>query len=1034
MKTKFSGILTLFLAFVVQLTFAQEKTISGTVSDDSGLPLPGTTVLVKGTTSGTSTDFDGKYSIQAAQGSTLVFSFVGYSKKEVRVGASNTINVTLAEDAESLDEIIVTAQGIRREEKALGYSVATIQSDQIERKPETDVARILTGKIAGVEVNAGGGFLGTQASVIIRSKNSISGNNQPLYIVDGAPIAGDRSFDIDPNNIATTTVLKGLAASTLYGQDGRNGVIVITTKSGSGGSIDKKFEVTVSTTTSFLEVANLPDFQNLYGQGADNTLNTTFFGTWGARFDGQIVPHPLAIGAYAGSFPQFQGATVEYKAAPNNVSDFFKTGIGQITSVLLKKNFDKDSGVSLAFGHADQSGYIPENGLRRYNIAVGGRTKLTNKLGFNTSVTYNNTFTFRPTRNFFTLLTWIPRNLDIQNLPFEDPNDGSSVYYRTTISNPRWQQKNTAFNETTDRTFIKAGLDYEISDKITANYLYSLDSYSTLNEDYQNKGGADSPLGFLQTFNRTVRTTNHRFSFVGSDFKLADNISLNAVLGGESKNVQFSNLGIFSEDQVVFNFKRHNNFRSNQVIEGTSETNTIGIYGQLEFAYENYAYLTVSGRNDWGSTVEDENNSLFYPSVSLSLIPTSMFEGLKGASNNYLKVRGSYGTSANFPNAYLTRPQLAANAQANLNPFTGNTVATNALSTFLPNPGLKPELLKEYEIGFEGRLFNNFLDFDISAYRRVIEDQILNSSLAASTGFTNTVINAGRIDTDGLEISLGINPFQSNEEGGFNWNINNQFTAYETTVIDLPVERVDIASGINFAIEGEPYGVMRGTFAVKDDEGNLLINPETGKIIFSDDVGLEDELIGDPNEDWRFTNINTFSYKGFTLGIQWEYIHGGDIYSVTASNLLRRGVTTDTQDREGTFIIPGVLGNPNTGEILTDGNGDKIENTIQIGPNDLYFINLQDVDENLVYDASVIRLRDISLSYSLSKKALERSPFGNVTFTVSGNNLWYETPNIPKGLNLDPEVLGSGAGNGKGLDFQNDPSYKQYSFGVKLTF
>jgi TonB-dependent SusC/RagA subfamily outer membrane receptor len=306
----------------VQLTFAQEKTISGVVSDENGLPLPAATVLVKGTSNGTSTDFDGNYSITANTGDVLQFSYVGYSNMEMTVAEASTISVQLQPD-NALDEVIVTAQGIKKEKKALGYSVATIDAKALERKPETDVAKILTGKIAGVEVNAGGGFLGTQTSVIIRSKNSISGDNQPLYVVDGAPITGGRSFDIDPNNIAETTVLKGLAASTLYGEDGRNGVIVITTKTGSGSNSDKKFEVTLSSTTSALEVSNLPEFQNTYGQGSDNTINTTFFGNWGARFNNQVVPHHLDIPSLAAAFPQYQGATDIYRAYENNVDDFF---------------------------------------------------------------------------------------------------------------------------------------------------------------------------------------------------------------------------------------------------------------------------------------------------------------------------------------------------------------------------------------------------------------------------------------------------------------------------------------------------------------------------------------------------------------------------------------------------------------------------------------------------------------------------------------------------------------------------------------
>jgi len=1018
----------------VQVSFAQEKTVSGTVSDESG-SLLGVSILIKGTTTGSETDFDGNYSIRAKSGDVLVYSYLGYKTVEKTVGISNTINVTLEEDANVLEEIVIVGQGIRREQKALGYSVATVKSDVLEQKPEADIAKLLTGKVAGVQVNTGGGFLGTATNVIIRSKNSISGNNQPLYIIDGAPISGDRSYDIDPNNIASTTVLKGLAASTLYGQDGRNGVIIINTKTGSGKAANKKFEVDVSFTTGFLEVSNLPDYQNTYGQGSDNGINTTFFGNWGAKFDNQEVPHHLNIPGLAASFPEYQGATDIYRAIPNNVSDFFSTGALQTVSVIARKSFDKGN-FSVSFGNTEQTGYLEENTFNRYNIAIGGSMELANNLTFSSNIQYTKNDNNRPSRNFFQLVTWIPRNLDIHNLPFQDPNNGSSVYYRTTISNPRWTRANTGFQEDTDRAFITLGVDYKINDNLDLKYLYSLDNVSTLNTDYQNKDVNQQDLGFFQTFTRTARTTTHRISLNSGASDLGNNFSYSYVLGSEIKNLQSNFVGVTSTDQVVFDFLNHGNFRNASAIDSRNNiNNTIGAYGSLNVNYKKDLYLTLSARNDWGSTVEKDNRSILYPSVSLSYIPTETFDWLKGDKNNFLKMRAGFGTSANFPSAYLTQLELEATANAFLNPFSGGITSTNSLSSFLPNPDIKPELLKEFEVGIEGRLWNNFLDFDISAYSKIVEDQILFSSRAASTGTTQTVINAGRVDTDGVEARVSLNLFRSNEEGGFNWTMDNNFTAYETTVVDLPVEQVNISSGVNFAIEGESYGVFRGSFAARDDNGNLLINPSTGKIISSDDLGLEDKLIGDPNEDWSYSNINSFSYKNFTLSAQWEYIHGGDIYSVTASNLLRRGVTTDTEtNREGSYIIPGVLADPNTGDVLKDANGQSINNTIQIGANDLYFINLQDVDENLVYDASTVRLRDVSLSYKMSKKSLEKTPFGSLTFTASGNNLWYKAYNIPAGLNLDPEVISSGQGNGRGLDFQNDPSYKTYSFSVKATF
>ena len=1037
MKTKFSGFCTLLLVLLVQFSFAQEKVVSGTISDDSGMPLPGVNIIIKGTTTGSQSDFDGNYSIRASVGDVLTFSFLGLTTVEQTVGSSSTINVTLTEDAAALEEVVVTAQGIKREKKALGYAVATVDAAVIESKPEADVSRLLSGKVAGVEVNAGGGFLGSSANIIIRSKNSISGSNQPLYVIDGAPVSGGRSFDIDPNNIASLTVLKGLAASTLYGQDGRNGVIVIETKTGQGGgATEKKFEVTASSTSSFLEVANLPEFQNKYGQGADNTINTTFFGTWGAAFAGQTVPHHLSIASYNASFPEYIGATTTYQAYPDNVNDFFDTGRGQTTSVVMTKNFDKDNGVSFSLGHTDQKGYIPENSLRRLNLNFGGRAQLSNKLSFNTSVGYTNTFTRRPTRDFFTVLTWIPRNLDIQGLPFEDPNDHSSVYYRVAIVNPRWQQKYTGFSSNTDRLFMKSQFNYEVSENVNVSYLYSLDNYNELNKNWYNGRNPNNPLGYLQTYFNNYRTTNHRLQVNASDLKVSDDVNMNVIVGVETKNDDFKQGGMISEGEVVFDFHNHSNYTSHTPYDYKSFTNTIGLYGEVRVDYKDYAYLTMAGRNDWGSTVEEANRTLFYPSVSLSWIPSSQFESLRETFVDYLKFRIGYGTSANFPSAYQTRQTLNSNSQAWINAYSNNTLITNAVSGFLPNPDIKPELLTEVEFGVESRLFDNLVDLELSVYRRTTTDQILSSSLAASTGFSSTLINAGRVDTDGLEIGLTLNLFQ-NPGTGFNWSMNNQFTAYETTVIDLPVDRVNISSGVNYAIEGEAYGVFWGSYYARDDQGNLLINPNTGKVIYSTDLGLDNKIVGDPNEDWRMSNINTFSYKNLTLSMQWDYIHGGDIWSSTASNFLRRGVTRDTEDREGSYIIPGVLANPNTGEPLLDANGDKIDNNIQIGANDLYFINLMDVDEGIVYDASVIRLRDISLTYNLPANLLEKTPFGSASFTFSGNNLWYNAPNLPEYMNLDPEVLGSGANgptNGKGLDFQNDPSYKQYSVGVKLTF
>ena len=552
MKTKSTLILTLFMALIVQLSFAQQNTISGTVSDENGLPLLGATIVILGSSTGTTTDFDGNYKINANTGDVLTFSYVGYSSQDITIGNSNTVNVTLQLD-NTLDEVVVTAQGIKREKKALGYAVTTLKADDIESKPETDVAKLLTGKVAGVQVNTAGGFLGVSPNVIIRSKNSITGNNQPLYIIDGIPIAGDRTFDLDPNNIETTSVLKGLAASTLYGEDGRNGVIIIQTKTGTSAKNEKKFEIEVIQTTSMLEVANLPEYQNRYGQGSDNSINTTFFGTWGAEFNGQTVPHHLSIDAYAESFPQFQGATVEYKAIPNNVSDFFKSELGTTTSILLSKRLDD---VSFAFNlsHSKQKGFVETSSLERLNLSFGGDIKLSNKFSLSAKADFSNTDTNRPSLATFQLLTWIPRNLDIHNLPFQDPNTGASVYYRTTITNPLWNIKNSGFNLNSDRFIGSVNLKYDFSEKLNLTYTYGLDLYNELNENHVHKGGIESPLGFMQSFDNYNKVQNHRVILGLDKIELNSSFSVNGQLGFETKNTIRDVYGVTATDQVVFEF------------------------------------------------------------------------------------------------------------------------------------------------------------------------------------------------------------------------------------------------------------------------------------------------------------------------------------------------------------------------------------------------------------------------------------------------------------------------------------------------
>ncbi|WP_299313988.1 SusC/RagA family TonB-linked outer membrane protein [uncultured Aquimarina sp.] len=1076
MRTKFRGILTLLLAFVVQLTFAQEKTISGNVTDNSGLPLPGVNIVVKGTSKGTQSDFDGNYTIEVNRGAVLSFSYLGFTTKEVAVGDGDSINIQLAEDAATLEEVVVTAQGIRREKKSLGYAVTVVQSDEIEQKPESDINRALNGKIPGVQITGAGGATGSATNVFIRTSVSITGNNQPLYIVDGVPFesspnttggftsgttsTSNRTLDLNPDNIANISVLKGLSAANLYGSRGRNGVILITTKAGSTEKSNKKFEVSFSNTTYITQISNLPEFQNTYGQGADQAFNPGFVGNWGAAFsDIDNVIHPYANGRNPGFdqlFPQFFGIEIPYQAAENNVKDFFRTGLGRSTSVGVSSASEKGN-FSINYNNTDEDGYIESNNLRKNSFSIGGNLKLSNNFNVGGTLNYVNTTLRTPpisasngigALTIFQRLLFIPRNIDLTNLPFQNPVDGSSVYYRPDIENPYWLLDNAGTSSDTRRTYGSFNAGYTFNDHISLQYTFGLDTYTDLQRFSVNKGAvarAEYQVGYLRTTTSTNEILNHR-AILNFDGYRAGNFRFGALVGFESRRDEFGRDGIASTNQVVFGRQNHDNYINHNSLDPVSgvdlqfndERNVVGFFGEVKVDYNDYLYATISGRNDWVSNVQPANRSIFYPSTSISFIPTSAFEGLRGDVLNFLKIRGGYATSAGFPTLFRTAQQLNSVANA-FGPST-NPTTTNTFSGFLANPDLKPELHREIELGIEANFFNSRITLDASVYSRVSKDQILQRNLAPSTGFSQQFFNAGQIDGEGIEIALGLTPVKTDS---FSWNIQNNFTAAETEVVEIPEERI-LTSGFgglgNYAIEGLPLGVIVGTYYIRDDNGNILVDATNtttqGRYLTSNDVPVEDNLavIGDPNPDWRMTTINTFSYKGLSLSAQLEYTHGGDILSNTASNLLTRGVTRDTEDRESTTILPGVVGNPTTGLPVLDANGQPIQNTVQIGANDIYFQNVFRANEGQVFDGSTLRLRDVTLAYKLSEEMLAKTPFGSISFAISGQNIWYKAYNFPEYLNFDPEVLSTGVGNGQGLDFQTAPTSKRYSFSIKATF
>jgi len=1083
MRTKFSGILTLLLAFVVQLTFAQEKTISGTVSDNSGLPLPGVNIIVKGTSNGTQSDFDGNYTVNANLGQTVVFSYVGFISAERAVtAATSTISIQMSEDAAVLEEVVVTALGVKKEKKALGYSVSSINEEEIKSNPETDLTRILDGKSAGINITTQNGMSGSANKVIIRGMNSFSGNNNALYVIDGVPYSNDtnasgdfvdgnsgssRSFDIDPSNIENIDILKGLAATTLYGTAGRNGVILITTKTSSSKNIQAKQEVEISTSYYFNEVASIPDYQDKYGGGFDQAFGW-FYSNWGPGFyeeglggwgafvddtdevaslpfnsDGTVA-HPYATSPYLDAYPDFkasyEGERYDWKPR-NSVEDFFRVGGVSSLSVNFRgKSEDNKVNYGMAFAHVDDEGFTPGNKVTRTNLTVSGGAKLTNKLNARGSMTYtktnyktppiaasNGSSVFGSGSSIFGDLIYTPRSIDMYELPFELP-DGSSIYYRedNAIQHPLWTVKHARFSQNVNRINGFAALDYNITDNLNVSYQGSVDVYSEDNVNLQNRGGRTgntvSDSGFYDTWNNNNLITDHTLVVSGNNYSVFnDNLNISFLLGANSKSTDYNRIGVSSSDQQVFDFFDHSGFVDHGEIEFHQSRNIVGVYGQLGFDIKSMLYINLSGRNDWVSN-SAINNSLFYPSASLSFVPTSAWPGMKSQNGiNYLKLRAGYGTSANFATGYPTVTTLDLNTQGWVD-TTGNST-----SSTVGNPGIKPELFSEIEFGVEGKFFRR-VNLDFSYYERVTKDLIIqNQPIAVSSGASFSDTNIGEIQSWGIEADIGLDIIKKAD--GFNWGVNVNYSKNRSEVIDLgqDAEQIIYAGFTNLgngARVGYPLGAMFGSRIARDENGNLLID---GAGFYASEEIDEDGLlpfIGNPNPDFVMNYTNTFSYKGLSLVVAVNHTSGGDMYATTVATLMGRGLTTDTSERLTTYILPGV--SQETGEV----------NDIQINNSNFYFDNgfASSAAELSMYDASVVRLREVTLGYSLPSKLLDKTPIGKVTIKASAYNMWYNAYNMPEGTNFDPNTTGLGAGNGQGFEYLTGPSSKRYGFSVTASF
>ena len=1052
-----------FLLLFMQIALAQNVNVSGTVLDEKGNPIVGATVQERKTKKGTSTDEKGAFELSVPKGVTIDVSFVGYENKSfVVTDVSGPVRISMIPGTSSaLNEVVVTALGIKREKKALGYAVASVGKKDLELRPESDVVRILNGKAPGVDIMNTSGVSGSGTNIIIRGVSTITGSSTPLFIVDGVPFdassnpqanfqygntSSSRFLDLDPNNIESIDVLKGLSATTLYGELGRNGVVLVTTKSGSGKRTNKKMEVTVSQSLFNNKVANLPEYTQRYGGGFDQSLGLAFFSNWGAEFQNPPVQvaHPYDRPALNGALPQYIGAKYDYKYY-NSVPRFFRTGVISTTSVGAQGS-GQNTTFNVNYTYMDDQGFTPGNSVYKNNFSMGGSAKLANKFTvsgtFNYSITdfksppTSTSFGSNPTTSsVFGNLIYTPTAVDLMGLEWENPVDKSSIYYRSSndIQNPIWTVKNSFTGQKVNRIFGNMGVKYDILSNLYVNYRVGYDQYSSYDFLSQNRGGiaggSQYQLGIHRTANGYNTIWNHDV-LAGYNTDLGQNWRLNVEGGLNSQERIYSQTGMKSTQQLVYGLFNHNNFivhehlaEDGSPLDYEQSSQSVGVFAQAGLAYKEYMFITLGGRNSWTSNLEEANRSIFYPSASVSYIPTSHIESLRNSRMiNYLKVRAGYATSANFGSPYSTRPVLSINTNQ-FEDRVGTVINTNTISNRLANPDLKPELLSEYELGVEGKFINNRLNLDLTLYQRTAKDQILDRSLDPSTGFTVTRINAGSVRNKGIEAQLGYTVIRSKD---WRWQVDGNFTLNRSEVFGLPddIKEIVVDGFTNeglFATNGQPLGIIKATATAREAKTGQRLVDGNGNYVSSGQI----QIVGNPIPNYKLSGISTLSWKFLSFRMQWDYTDGGDILAYTPGTLIGRGITKDSDfDRQQMFILPGVNSNGEPNRVQTSAS--------QVGFQNLSgFFGLADL---ITYDATVVRLREASISAAFPESWLRKTPLGSASITFSGQNLWYNAPNFPEYTRFDPETSSLGVSNVRGLEYLSGPSGKRMGVSLRVTF
>ena len=1067
----------LALAIGVIQGAAQVTTVRGIVTtEEDGEPVIGASVIVKGTSLGTVTDVNGRFELSGLPPSAtrLLISYISLMAKEVAIAPQ--VSVTLKSDTHLLDEVVVTALGISREKKALGYTAQEVKQDALVQGKDNNLLNSLSGKIAGVRITNTQGDVGS-SRIVIRGETSIAGENQPLFIVDGIPVdnsqlnarSSGRDFknaiaDLNPEDIKTLTVLKGPNAAALYGARAAHGAIVITTKG--GDKRQKGIGITLHSSTQVSFVATLPEFQNLFGQGAGGRfsyvdgkgagVNDGVDESWGPRLDiGLLIPQfdsPLDADGNRVATP--------WGSHPNNVRDYFRMGISTNNGISVARGDDKYQ-FRVGYNYEKQVSIVPDAGTNKTNISLNTDYHLAKWIVVGATANYivytapslpgsatpsgSNVRSNSPMLQFL----WFGRQVDTNSLKADYTRNWNSSYY----DNPFWSASYNTQSQERHRLIGDLHAEFRLTDGLNVRFRTSTDWYNDRRKSKVKWGsaGAGSPYGSYAEDAYTVKENNTEV--LATYIKqLNKNWGIDALLGFNVRNKQYENNYQAAPRLAVADLYTLTNSRDPLTSSNDFyRLRQYGLYGSIQRDYRRWAFLNITGRNDWSSTLPVDNNSYFYPSVTASVLLSEAF-GWRSKAVNYLKIRGGWSQVGADANPY----QLATGFTSET-AFNGNPLQSS--STIGMNPNLKPEKTSSIEAGFEAAFWDNRLCLDFTYYKTDSRNQILKLATTAASGYTSQVRNAGHIRNRGYEIQLGAVPIQTSK--GFRWNLDLNYGANSSKVVKLDDEGLITSyrlysSGIQIlASVGEAYGTLFGTSYVRDANGNVVVDANG-----LPKISTTNKTLGKFTPDWTGGISNTFSYRSLSLSFLIDASVGGSIFSNTNKTGKYTGVLANTlsgRDAEhgGLWYYTAAMGNnvrlPESPSysVSSDGlyyaqvngqstrvyqDGIMVEGVTESGSKneevvsaEKYYHRIYSIAEANVYDASYVKLREVALSYRLPRLWTQKLHLQEASVTLTGRNLWTIYKSVP---NIDPESALT-TGNAQGVEAYSLPTTR--SFGVNLS-